>query len=101
MQQQAVNSNIDFYVIKGPAGSLAAVPVPGLTGGNVDRKYILHEEKGLPGPMNNGSPPHIFRGVIRIPKGRQRFAEGDQLLLVARGAAAYDMCVKCIYKFYQ
>lgn len=100
-QQTTVNSNIDFYIWKGPGNVAATMPVPGATGGNQNRKYILHEEKGLPGPSANGSPPHIFRGVIRIPRGRQRFAEGDRIELKARGAGIYDECVKCIYKFYQ
>ncbi len=100
IQQQAVNSNVDWYIWKGPVQLAAGMPVPGATGGHENRRYILHEEKGLPGPSNNGSPPHIFRGVIRIPRGRQRFGENDQIQLRARGAAAYDLCVKCIYKFY-
>ncbi len=100
IQQQAVNSNVDWYVWKGPVEIAAGMPVPGATGGDQNRRYILHEEKGLPGPVNNGSPPHIFRGVIRIPRGRQRFGEADQIQIRLRGAAAYDACVKCIYKFY-
>ncbi len=101
IQQQAVNSNVDWYVWKGPGSISAVMPVPGVTGGDVNRKYILHEEKGIPGPMNNGSPPLTFRGVVRIPRGRQRFAENDILQIKLRGAAAYDQCLKCIYKFYQ
>ncbi len=101
IQQQAVNSNVDFYIAKGPKDVFNARPIPGATGGTLQRKYILHEEKGLPGPMNNGSPPLTFRGVLKVPRGRQRMAEEDVLWLEARGAAAYDMCVKCIYKFYQ
>ncbi len=102
IQQQAVNSNVDWYVFKAP-GSIASAarPVPGSTGGSPFRKYILHEEKGIPGPSNNGSPPLTFRGVIRIPKGRQRFGEDDNMQITLRGSAAYDACVKCIYKFYQ
>ncbi len=100
IQQQAVNSNVDWYVGKFPAG-LAALPVPGATGGDITRRFILHEEKGIPGPVNNGSPPLTFKGVIRIPRGRQRFGEAESIKLQLRGAAAYDACVKCIYKFYQ
>lgn len=102
IQQQAVNSNVDFYITKRP-GSIrdTDMPVPGATGGSPYRKYILHEEKGLPGPSNNGSPPHIFRGVIRIPRGRQRMGETDEIQIVARGAAAYDLCIKAIYKYYR
>ncbi len=101
IQQTVVNSNIDWYIWKGPGNITATMPVPGVTGGDQNRKYILHEEKGLPGLVTNGAPPHIFRGVIRIPKGRQRFGEADRLEIKARGAGIYDYCIKAIYKFYQ
>lgn len=92
-------ANVDFYVMKRPTG--VGTPNPGATGGDNARKWILHEEKGIPGNAADGAYPLTFKGVIRIPKGRQRFGEGDQLLLFARGADNYNMCVKCIYKFYQ
>ncbi len=101
IQQQAVNSNVDWFMWKAPGNLAATMPTPGATGGHINRKYILHEEKGIPGPVNNGSPPLTFRGVIKIPKGRQRFGEADSMRINMRGAAAYDACVKCIYKFYQ
>lgn len=101
VQQQAVNSNVDWYIWKGPNLLTPTMPVPGATGGDPSRKYILHEEKGIPGPMNNGSPPLTFRGFIKVPRGRQRFAEGDRMQVKIRGAAVYDTCLKCIYKFYQ
>ncbi len=92
-------ANVDWYVLKKPLGVVA--PVPGATGGSTQRKFILHEEKGIPGNAGDGAYPLTFKGVIRIPRGRQRFAEGDFLQLVIRGADIYNACVKCIYKFYQ
>ncbi len=99
IQQQAVNSNVDWYIVKSPGDQLT-LPIPGATGGNVNRKWILHEEKGIPGPSNNGSPPLTFRGVIKLPKHMQRMGEGDRIRIQSRGAAAYDFCFKAIYKFY-
>ncbi len=101
IQQDAVNSNVDWYIWQNPGGALATIPVPGAVGGVATRKYVLHEEKGIPGPVNNGSPPLTFRGVIRIPRGRQRQGEGDTIQMKLRGAAVYNFCVKAIYKFYQ
>ncbi len=92
----ATTENVDFYIIKRPVGPTS--PVPGATGGSPARKYILHEEKGIPGNANDGAYPLTFKGVVRIPKGRQRMAEGDVIQLVARGVGIYNMCVKCIYK---
>ncbi len=99
IQPQAVVGVVDFFFCKRPNNVI--MPVPGATGGSVNRKFIFHEEKGIPGVFNNGSPPLTFRGVIRIPRGRQRFAEGDVFHCNLRCSTAYDACVKCIYKFYQ
>ncbi len=91
--------NMDWFIIRKPTG--VALPTPGATGGNAARKFILHEEKGIPGNALDGAYPLTFKGVIKIPRGRQRMGEGDQLLVRLRGASAYNACVKCIYKFYQ
>lgn len=94
--ETASTSNVDFYVIKKP--SSVVNPVPGATGGNVARKYILHEEKGIPGNAADGAYPLTFKGVIKIPRGRQRMAEGDLIAVVMRGTGIYNACLKCIYK---
>ncbi len=101
IQPEAVGTNVDWYIWKGPGNISATMPTPGTTGGNVNRRYILHEEKGIPGTLNNGAPPLTFRGVIKIPKGRQRAGEADTMQIRIVGAAVYDACVKIIYKFYQ
>ncbi len=95
----AGTANVDWYVAKFPSGAIP--PAPSLTGGNVFRKFILHEEKGIPGNAADGAYPLTFKGVIKIPRGRQRFAEGDSLKLFLRGADIHNACFKCIYKFYQ
>ncbi len=96
----AGTANVDWYIWKNPGNALPR-PVPGATGGNPQRKYIMHEEKGLPGNAADGAYPLTFKGVIKIPRGRQRWGENDNLELVLRGADIYNACVKAIYKFYQ
>ncbi len=91
----AGTANVDFYVSKNPPATTA---VPGATGGDLFRKYILHEEKGIPGNAADGAYPLTFKGVVKIPKGRQRMAEGDKILVVIRGTDIHNACVKCIYK---
>ncbi len=89
-------SNVDMYLIKRPAG--LTNPIPGAVGGATNRKYVLHEEKGIPGNAGDGAYPLTWKGVIKIPKGRQRMAELDVIQLVLRGTDIYNACVKCIYK---
>ncbi len=89
-------ANVDFYVAKLPPG--VVTPVPGATGGTPSRKFILHEEKGIPGNAADGAYPLTFKGVIKIPRGRQRMGEDDRIVLLVRGADQYNQCSKAIYK---
>ncbi len=98
IQPQTLKVAIEAYVAKVPPG--LTLPVPGATGGDSGRRFILHEEKGIPGPSNNGSPPSTFRGYVKLPRGRQRVGESDRLVLRVSSAGAYDMCAKAIYKWY-
>lgn len=103
IQPQAAQGNVDAFFFKAsPTEATALLAVtPGVTGGSTSRRFILHEEKGIPGIYNNGASPHTFRGVLKIPRGRQRIGEGDKIYLRIRCSTAYDACVKVIYKFYQ
>ncbi len=91
-------ANVDWFVMKKPNDVIP--PTPGGTGGTVQRKYILHEEKGIPGNASDGAYPLTFKGVIKIPRGRQRMAEGDKIILKFRGADIHNACLKSIYKVY-
>ena len=93
-------ANVDWYIWKNPGNGLVG-PVPGATGGNANRKHILHEEKGIPGNAADGAYPLTFKGVIKIPKGKWRWGEDDRLEVKIRGTDVYNACIKCIYKFYQ
>ncbi len=92
-------SNVDWFVAKAPPGVI--FPVPGATGGDPSRRYILHEEKGLPGNAADGAYPLTFKGVIKIPRGRQRMGEGDVFFIRLRGVDISNSCIKCIYKAYR
>ncbi len=90
--------NVDMAILKSP--NLLAVPTAGAVGGSVMRKYVLHEEKGIPGNAADGAYPMTFKGVIRIPRGRQRMAEGDSIRVLTRGTGIHNACIKAIYKWY-
>jgi len=92
-------ANVDWYFLKKPAG--VTDPTPGAVGGTTQRKYVLHEEKGIPGNAADGAYPLTFKGVISIPRGRQRMAEGDVIRVVFRGADITNSCMKAIYKVYE
>ncbi len=100
---------VDWYVIKDGGNSWGVtfnatnLPTPGATGTHINKRHILHEEKGLAGGGNLSltGVPMVFKGVIRIPRGRQRWGESDVLRVNARANFATKFCVKAIYKWYK
>ncbi len=98
---------VDFYFIKVPGDiwstfATAELPIPGATGSATNKRHILHTEKGLSGGGNASLTglPMIFKGVIRIPRGRQRMGFNDRFKVCARTNFATKFCVQSIYKYY-
>ncbi len=99
---------VDWYILKddgnayGTTFNAANLPTPGATGTHQNKRKILHEEKGLAGggDASLAGVPMVFKGVIRIPRGKQRWAESDVLRVLGRANFATKFCVKAIYKWY-
>ncbi len=100
IQPDSSAGNIDWYVWKGNPSLIASMPLPGSTGADANRRFILHEEKGTPVIRSVGGVPAQFKGVIAIPKGRQRMGEGDVLQILLRGSSSYTACIKSVWKWY-
>ncbi len=68
-----------------------------------NKKNILFTAQGLLTPNDGGQVP-VTRGWYKIPKGKQRFGLGDQLVVTIRNnnATAIDInfCGLAIYKEY-
>ncbi len=100
---------VDWYVIKdggnswGTTFDASNLPTPGATGVHINKRHILHEEKGLTGggDASLSGIPMVFKGVIRIPRGRQRWGESDVLRICARSNFATKFCAKTVYKWYK
>ncbi len=100
---------IDWYFMKDPgkimqtAGFVAGgMPTPGATGTHQNKRFILHEEKGLSGggEASIAGVPMVFKGVIKIPKGMQTFRFNDRILINIRTNFQSKFCLKAIYKWY-
>ncbi len=95
---------IDWYIIKDPGGSFSAqgfvatgLPTPGSTGRHNNRKWIIHEEKGLVGATSDGVPM-VFKGAFKLPPKMRRFGESDILLFAFKAENVGKFCQKFIYK---
>ncbi len=99
---------VDWYIIKDNGGNFGTtfdatnLPTPGATGSNLNKRHIIHEEKGLAGggDASLAGVPMIFKGVIRIPKHMRRIGVGDRFRLCMRANFASKVCTKFIYKWY-
>ncbi len=93
----------DWYLCKRNAGdAFTNFPTPANTGGDVRRKYIFHEEKGIfPGaPTTAGGQSFRTKQFIRIPRGARRMGESDRWSIRVGSSENYSFCLKCIYKWY-
>ncbi len=99
---------VDWYIIKNPGNSFGStfdatnLPTPGATGVHVNKRYIIHTEKGLVGggDASLAGVPMIFKGVIMIPRGMRTMRANDQMTVCARANFATKFCVQAIYKWF-
>ncbi len=99
---------VDWYIIKNNGNTFGTTfgttthPTPGTTGTHINKRFIIHTEKGLAGggDVSLAGVPMIFKGVIRIPKGMQRIGQDDKMELVARANFNSKICWQAIYKHY-
>ncbi len=99
---------VDWYVIHNPGNAftttfnVANLPTPGATGVHLNKRHIVHTEKGLTGggDVSLAGIPMVFKGVIVLPKQWRRIGENDTWLLCARSNFATKFCIQAIYKHY-
>ncbi len=89
----------NWYICKNPNNFLV-FSSPTALAGNSNRRWVLHQEKGLTG--NSAGTPMAFKGVIKIPPRMRRMGRDDhiQLRIVSENFGG-NFCFQAIYKFYQ
>ncbi len=64
-----------------------------------NKKNILNAGQGI--PPTNGNVMNIYKGWIKIPKGKQRFGQGDKLQLVVSAVGTnVNLCGLITFKEY-
>ncbi len=97
---ESVNQQrLDWYLAKKPGSHGAFISIPGATGGNLERKFIFMERKGL-NPKTAGGSPTKVAGWIRIPRRYQNMAEADKIQIAINASDVYSVCIKAIYKWF-
>ncbi len=93
----------DWFLVKRDNGlATTNYPTPGATGGNIRRKFIFHESKGIgQGTATTGGGQSTrMREFIKIPRKFRRMGENDAWTIRVGSSENYSFCLKCIYKWY-
>lgn len=93
----------DWFLCKRDNGlATTNYPTPGATGGNIRRKWIFHEEKGIGQGTATTGGGQSFRTkqFIGIPRSKRRMGENDAWTIRVGSSENYSFCLKCIYKWY-
>ncbi len=98
-----VTTSSFIFTIEKQVGGIADITVGDMAALDQypNKKNILYTSQGLFGPKTNTIPLPIFKGWIRIPKGKQRFGLND--VLVWNLSAVLDgifFCGCSVYKSY-
>ncbi len=70
--------NVYLIVWKNPSNVITA-PAPASVGNDDTKKFVIHQEMSMIQNQVSGNPTVLFNGVIKIPKGYQRFGPNDRL----------------------
>ncbi len=91
--------NVYLAVRKNPSG-LLGVQLINSIGDEDDKKFVIHQEMSMIENKGQGSNATVlFNGVIKIPKGYQRFGPGDKLqVLWFSPALDVAVCLQAHYK---
>ncbi len=90
-------------IIKLPGGALSPVTANmAALGTYTNKKNVLYTTQGLASNDGIAMPLPIFKQWFKIPKGKQRFGLGDELVFVlaSRGSATITICGFFTYKEY-
>ncbi len=93
-------ANIYIYFAKNPGANLV-FPNGNAVGSSNDKKFVIHQEMQMINPTDGGNPRNLFKGVIKIPKGYQRFGPDDLLqmyMFIPSTGVAVNICGQFHYK---
>jgi len=93
---------VDWYLARqAPGIGIGSFPVPSATGGDIMRKWIFLERKGLTQGIAaaGGGPTSKVAGWVPVPKLFQNMSEGSKLLIRVGSSEVYSFCLKVIYKW--
>lgn len=91
--------NVYCIVYKNPGNNLTTPDVTQI-GADDNKRFVIHQEMIMIENKGGGGNPRIlFNGVIKIPKGFQRFGPQDRLYLVIKCPVIdIALCFQCHYK---
>ncbi len=93
-----VLANAYLIFTKIPGGNIT-VPAANAVGADDNKRFVIHQEMVMLQMQDNSNPRTLFKGVIRIPRGYQRFAPNDLLQSrIFSPGVELNICQQCHYK---
>ncbi len=95
-----INNTAQWCIVKRPSAVASPTAAEMSTlGAYANKKNILNSGQGI--PPSNGNVMNIYKGWIKIPKGKQRFGLKDRLtLLIAAVGTPVIRCGMSTFKEY-
>ncbi len=94
----AALSNFYMMIYKNPGGNIPGFD-PSTVGTSDNKRFVIHQEMIMFQQVDNSNPRTMFNGVVKIPRGYQRFAPNDTLELRFKApGTAVNFCFQCHYK---
>ncbi len=92
--------NIYMAIMKNPGAAISTGSAINSLGDSDTKRFFIHQEMiMMSGDAGNGLPRPLFNGVIRIPRGYQRFGPDDDLqCIILSPNVAAEFCLQAHYK---
>ncbi len=91
-------SNAYLMVVKNPGGNLT-FPNANVVGADKNKRYVIHQEMVILQQQTNSNPRTLFKGVVVIPRGYRRMANGDFLqIMIFSPGVNLNVCLQVHYK---
>ncbi len=96
-----VLANAYFMITKNPGGNIT-VPVPNAVGSDDNKRFVFHQEMVMLQMVDNSNPRTLFKGVLKIPRGYQRMAPNDNIIIsIFSPGVELTGCIQIHYKEYR
>lgn len=95
-----VNNPVDWMIYVNPGNNITFPAPSGMTTADDMKKFVIRQGKAILSRLQDGGPPYVIRGWIKIPKQYHRMGLNDRISISIESAGA-NICTFFVYKYYE